>query len=391
MGVPCPNLRWDVVRAVWAAVQTHGRAWKDYYFHSTYAWDRMSHLAGEAIAREEPDIILQAGVLFSPGLHPECPYTLYLDNTRAIAERYPDVAGLPPAIPFSSPWRAREQMVYRNAQTIFVMSEYVGKSLREDYGVDSSRILVVGAGPNVTPRREGPSARQEAFLFVGGEFLRKGGATLLDAFARVRSKHSRVELWIAGGTLPSTYRVPDGVRHFGYLTPERMRSLYARASVFVLPTLREPFGLSFLEAMSFGLPCIGTRLYAIPEVVRDGKTGLLVPPSDASALAVAMEALIDNPELAATMGAAGREHLWANFGWENCARRVLDALCGDQRVLPNCVVVQEVDRRAGTVVVQHRTSNAPLSDPLATQSGDGVRPGEMPTMQNNPGDRLGRV
>jgi glycosyltransferase involved in cell wall biosynthesis len=382
MGIPCPNLRSDVVRAVVAAMQTHGRAWKDYYFHTTYAWDRMSQLAGEAIAREKPDVILQAGVLFSPGLHPERPYTLYLDNTRAIAERYPDVPGIPPALPFSSPMRAREQVVYRNARTIFVMSEYVGRSLRDDYGVDPRRILVVGAGPNVTPRPKDPSAREKAFLFVGTEFLRKGGATLLDAFARVRSKHPEVELWIAGGALPSTCRVSDGVRHFGYLSPERTQSLYARASVFVLPTLREPFGLSFLEAMSFGLPCIGTRLYAIPEIVRDGTTGILVPQSDAPALAVAMEALIDNPELAATMGAAGREHLSANFGWEKCARRVVDALGEDpvrQMEAPPESVVQEVDCPPGRVVVRNRVSKAPLSDHVAAQGEDGLRPVETPT------------
>src|SRR5262245_26395107 len=58
-GLPVPNLRPDVTRAVYHAIRTHGRAWKDYYFHTRYAWDRMSELAQTVIDRERPDVVLQ--------------------------------------------------------------------------------------------------------------------------------------------------------------------------------------------------------------------------------------------------------------------------------------------------------------------------------------------
>ena len=85
------------------------------------------------------------------------------------------------------------------------------------------------------------------------------------------------------------------------------------------PSLYEPLGIVNLEAMACATPVAGSAVGGIPEVVSDGETGLLVPPDDPAALAVALNALVSDPALAAAMGRAGRKRAVAEFGWQAIA------------------------------------------------------------------------
>ncbi|HET6440274.1 MAG TPA: glycosyltransferase family 4 protein [Anaeromyxobacter sp.] len=323
-GSRIPNARPAVVRAVLEAMRLHKVHWKAYYLHTPFAFDHLSRQAARAIVRTAPDRVVQAGALFGPGPYPSGPYHLYLDHTRAIAERYPSLPGLPPAVAYHREWRAREQTVYRNALSIFTMSEFVRNSLRDDYGVDPARVHVVGAGPNVVPDQPAAPPREPLLLFVGKQFAPKGGPELLDAFTLVRRAHPRARLAVVSASVPRP--LPPGVEFHGLLSREALARLYSAAAVFVLPTLREAFGLSLLEAMSFGLPVVASRIEAIPEIVSDGETGLLVPPREAGALADALIALLADPVRARQMGAAGRHRAQARFGWERAASRMLAVL-----------------------------------------------------------------
>jgi glycosyltransferase involved in cell wall biosynthesis len=324
-GSKIPNLRPAAIRAFVESLRRHGRSWKTYWVHTPYAFDHLSAVAGAAIRRARPDAILQAGVLFGPGLVPQAPYHLYVDHTRAIAEAYERIPGLVPPLVPDPAWRAREERVYRGAAGIFAMSEFVGGSLVGDYGVDPARVHVVGAGPNCAPRPGQLAAvRQKAVLFVGRTFVPKGGPELVEAFRRVRCEHPDARLWIVSDRAPGS--LPDGAEYHGPLGADELAALYARASVFALPTLREAFGISFLEAMSFGLPVVGSQIEAIPEIVSDGETGLLVPPRDPAALATALSALLADPVRARLLGAAGRARVAARFGWDRAVVRMLDVL-----------------------------------------------------------------
>lgn len=324
-GWKIPNPRPVVIRAVAEAMRTHGFQWKPYYLHTRFAFDHLSEVAGQAIRAARADAVIQAGVLFSPGQRPAVPYHLYLDHTRAIAERYAPVQGLPFPVPYEQGWRVREREVYRGAAAIFTMSEFVRRSLREDYGVDPSRVHVVGAGPNVSPHSsEVGRPRAPLILFVGRNFVPKGGLDLLEAFARVRREQPTARLALVSSRAPAA--LPPGVTFHGLLGKEALARLYATASVFALPTYREAFGLSFLEAMSFGLPAIGSRVEAIPEIIAHGETGLLVPPGDAAALADALSTLLADPARARRMGAAGRARVAQRFSWDRAAACMLEAM-----------------------------------------------------------------
>ncbi len=309
-----------------AAAMARFRAnWKELYCHTRFAFDRLSDRCERGIERAAADAVLQAGCLFAPGRTRRRPYYLYVDHTRAISEAYAPIAGVTPPIPFEAGWRRREEQVYRRADRIFAMSEPVRRSLVGEYAVAPNRVVVVGAGPNVQPPPAAANEdRREAFLFVGKHFVPKGGPELVAAFASVRARHPGVELWIVGD--PPAGPVPPGVRLLGRRGPEDLARLYARAFAFVLPTLREAFGLAFLEAMSFGLPCIGTRIEAIPEIVVDGETGLLVPVRDPPALAEAMLALLERPARARALGEAGRARVRRRFGWDRAVGRMLEVI-----------------------------------------------------------------
>ena len=111
-------------------------------------------------------------------------------------------------------------------------------------------------------------------------------------------------------------------------------ALLARASLFVLPSRSEGISLTLLEAMASGLPTVATRVGGNPEVVRDGETGLLVPPSDPAALAQAILRIRRDPERGLRMGRAGRERVEQHF---DIRRMVADyeALYVDRMTRPN--------------------------------------------------------
>ena len=120
----------------------------------------------------------------------------------------------------------------------------------------------------------------------------------------------------------------------GCVSDELLHSYYESCDLFVLPSVKEGFGIVFLEAMYHRKPCIGARAGGVPEVVSDGATGLLVNPSElATQLPEAIMRLLKDPVLRRTLGANGRAHLDANFSFGRFRDRLEDILCSpDHRV-----------------------------------------------------------
>ncbi|MGC4000167.1 MAG: glycosyltransferase family 4 protein [Anaeromyxobacter sp.] len=305
-----------------------GRQALQHRWNTTFAWDAHSRRAGQLLRtmRPAPDIVLQNGALFAPGLPPPFPYALLLDHTRALGMRGPawPQAGLPAPADYGEGWRRREAQAYRGAALIATFSEHVAGSLLRDYGVDPARVRVVGAGANVFPARAPRRDDGRTILFAGKDFTRKGGTVLLDAFVRLRRQHPKARLLIAGPPRPPP--LPENAFHLGPVPLEELPGLFSQASVLCVPTLREPFGIAYLDAMACGVPCVATRVEAVPEIVADGETGLLVPPGDPVALASALARLVADPLRARRMGAAGRARVASRFLWSHVAERLERAL-----------------------------------------------------------------
>ncbi|HMG65635.1 MAG TPA: glycogen synthase, partial [Streptosporangiaceae bacterium] len=110
----------------------------------------------------------------------------------------------------------------------------------------------------------------------------------------------------------------------GMLARREVIQILSHATVFACPSLYEPLGIVNLEAMACGTAVVGSRVGGIPEVVADGRTGLLAPPGDPGALAAALNALIGDPVRAAALGRAGRERALAEFSWAQIAAQTAE-------------------------------------------------------------------
>jgi glycosyltransferase involved in cell wall biosynthesis len=173
-------------------------------------------------------------------------------------------------------------------------------------------------------------------LFVGKQFERKGGPLLLEAFRLVRARFADARLVIIGPPTPPADG--PGVEWLGNLDKNRpdqwarLVGAYQNADVFCLPSLFEPFGIVILEAMFFGLPCVGTAEWAIPEMIANGETGYTAPRDDVKALAERLIALLSDRASAHRMGLAGRRRAEERFSWTTVAARMGEGL---QRCLPS--------------------------------------------------------
>jgi alpha-maltose-1-phosphate synthase len=206
----------------------------------------------------------------------------------------------------------RDGEILNRAAAIVSTSQWTGNDLRRLYPTCRAPIHVM---PNpvqldlfdprwIVERRTRTSRPQ--CLFMGGDFPRKGGPDLLEAwvlgeFSR-RADLTLVTEWPLPSPLPPGVRVFTGIRAH---TPEWIDAWRA-ADLFVMPTRNEAFGLVYQEAGAAGLPAIGSRLNAIPEIIDDGRTGLLVAPGSVAELTAALDRLISSAVLREQLGRAAR-------------------------------------------------------------------------------------
>lgn len=285
------------------------------------------------------DVILQVGATFRSVGGNGTPYFLCSDSNIRMAQHgaatgHSDAATL--TRDELDRIARRERDVYRQAAGIFTLSERLRRSFIEDLDVPPNRVHAVHAGPNFDvariPRAKARDRAPHAptILFVGRQFHRKGGDVLVQAFRRLRETMPDARLLIAG---PATAPVDEpGVTCLGDLNKNRpdgwaaLVEAYGSADVFCLPTRFEPFGIAFIEAMYFGLPCVGTNAWAVPEMITDGETGFTVPIDDVEALADRLRRLLGDAELAHRMGEAGRQRAEGYFTWDRVVQRMMDVV-----------------------------------------------------------------
>jgi glycosyltransferase involved in cell wall biosynthesis len=294
-------------------------------FNQSFVAKVNAALERELVARGDGcDLIVQMQTLCSPrSSSVRTPYVIYTDNTMALTQRHrPASALIPPRM--LRQWLDFETRVCRDAQAVFTFSEFARASVLEDYGCAPEQVRAVGTGanqllPEPAPAPSGPPR----VLFIGREFERKGGRVLLEAWRAVHARHPEAELLIVGPRQDPAPGAGLGVRYLGRLSRVQLAERYLSASVFVLPSLFEPWGFVFIEAMGYGLPCVGADCCAMPEIIDAGVTGLLAAPGDAPELAEAILALLDDPARARTMGRAGHAKALEHYSWARVADRVL--------------------------------------------------------------------
>jgi glycosyltransferase involved in cell wall biosynthesis len=163
-------------------------------------------------------------------------------------------------------------------------------------------------------RLSGPRRR---LLFVGKDFHAKAGDTVVAALGILRREYDPgITLTVVGpDTWPLAIGIPDGVEFLGRLPVSAVGELYDSHDLFVLPSRFEGFGISFVEALAHGVPCVGRRAFAMAEIVRPGENGDLVEDDDPAGLARRIAGLLGDSSLyertAAGAGAVAEHYSWA--------------------------------------------------------------------------------
>ncbi|MBI3763228.1 MAG: glycosyltransferase family 4 protein [Chloroflexi bacterium] len=196
------------------------------------------------------------------------------------------------------------------------------KVTRIHYGLDPQAYLA-RAVPGAIRREMGWDENVPVAAFVGRLTAQKGVETLIAAWPIVAARLTAAHLIVAGdGELRSKLQPlsPNPSVHFlGWRSD--VPNLLTDADVLVAPSLWEGFGMVTLEAMAARKPVVASRVSALPEIVADGETGLLVPPSDPERLAEALVAVLSDPARARRMGEQGRARLEAEFSVRKMAER----------------------------------------------------------------------
>jgi glycosyltransferase involved in cell wall biosynthesis len=161
----------------------------------------------------------------------------------------------------------------------------------------------------------------------------KGLLPLVEALAKLRTERPEAHLVVVG-KLRKESPVSSAIDRLGLqgavtfesaVSDNRMVELYAEAQVAVVPSLYEGFSLPAVEALSCGVPLVATSGGALPEVVGEhGVTGMLVPPGDPGALAIAIRTVLEEPDFAARLSSAGRERASQRFTWQACAKATVE-------------------------------------------------------------------
>ena len=257
----------------------------------------------------------------------ERPTFLYQDMNAAVACSQPEavpqeyVNTLPASAAFLR--RRGEDQLERamRAAGVFAMSQWYADLLVKDHGLPADRVHVVYGGmnnPPVTHRSdEKPSGR---VLFVGTDFHRKGGDIVFEGVRRLREggDHS-VTLTVAGPSRwPLRDAPPPWVDFRGLVSPAGVSALLPLHDVFAMPSRFEAFGIALAEALVAGVPCVARDAFAMPEIVEDGVTGMLVTTDDPDELAGAVHSVLSDVEIYDRVSAA-RSTLLARHTWEAAA------------------------------------------------------------------------
>lgn len=209
---------------------------------------------------------------------------------------------------------------FKHAAGIFTMGKWLEDDIINAGLAPKEKVHHVGGGCSVNIKLLDDNVEKNGkrLLFVGKDFERKNGNLVLEAFRILKSKRKDVELYIAGGENKGIDI--EGVTFLGLLDYDELAKWYNRCDVFVLPSIFEAYGLVFVEALCFGLPCIGRDAFEMPYFIDENKTGLLLR-GGAEELADLMERSLASQEMKENVRNKRNWYL-KEYSWDTVAKRI---------------------------------------------------------------------
>lgn len=322
-------------------------------FHSWRSARRAAVEIGNFASAWNLEAVLVTSSIPVAALQPGIQVCIYTDATVAsMIDYYPSFSRL-----VGSSRRqalAVDRAGFRRAGKIFITSDWAARSIVRDYGIASSSVQVLPRPGSMRgcesindlrelnkKRRSGKAFR---ILFVGVDWMRKGGDIVYKAVNFLRGRGHDIELDIVGCSVPAKVRASDWVTVVGYLNKanpseyEEMDQLYRRASVFFVPSRAEAMGIVYSEAASYGVPVVAANTGGVSSAVDDGRTGILLhPDSSWSDYADKVERFIVDDVLFYRMSEAGYKRVFDRINWRNTVGVILHTIEEDARVRSNDV------------------------------------------------------
>jgi glycosyltransferase involved in cell wall biosynthesis len=216
-----------------------------------------------------------------------------------------------------------EAKFLENAETVFFESMWGMQKAKEAYSLHGPTYVNVGRGGVLDPPAEDPwDGASREIVTVAMNFAQKGGDVVLEVFNRLKPAFPDLTWRIIGGPPASGVESLPGVTYEGVLDPgssrdrERLEAIMSNAFVLIHPTREDTSPLVITEAAYFGCPSISVNRFAIPELVVNGVTGLLVEQPEPAFIAAELTDLIQSPQRYRDMRNNARKHALAHSQWD---------------------------------------------------------------------------
>lgn len=288
-----------------------------------------------AVARKRPHAVLELADIVVPTVMPTF---CYQDMNYSVAvENYPILgSGLVSTIPTSLSKLRRladeQHASLAKIDGIFAMGKWYKTYLVEKMGLAPERVYAAGAGlpdfyQRFPQRQVRPRSERCKLIFVGTDFIRKGGDNVLEAVRLLnKSGDRRLSLTIVGPSAwPFDFPPPDWVNFRGLLPRVATAELIQSHDLFVMPSRFEAYGKAFLEARALGVPCIGRDAYSMPELIEPGQGGAVWKGNKVAELADLIASTLDDDELHEQCARMAHD-LAVRNSWEQVARRMLEVI-----------------------------------------------------------------
>ena len=312
-----------------------GKAKSKYKFSTPYLRMLEENLLNKVKTTQGLDAIIEIGDI---GKVEDIPFYLYQDlSLDLIIKYFQENNGRVPGwelFNLKDFYKRKEwQMkVYEKCAGVFAMSRWLADSLIRDTGLLPEKVHVVNAGINVKPIAtditiEPKSKKDKIILFIGRHFFRKGGRLVVKAFKLLRKNYSsNIKLVIAGPkSWPLREKIPEGIIFLGDASWETLKKYYMMVDVFCMPSYFEGFGIVFVESLSYGIPCIGRNIQAMPEIIIPGVNGYLLNNEDEEELAILLIRVLEDDEMknrVETMSKSYKDY----YSWDRIAEDMLEVI-----------------------------------------------------------------
>lgn len=219
-----------------------------------------------------------------------------------------------------------QEIEYQAAKKVFYMGEWVTSEMKNLYPDIAHKFYTVGGGINkelVGKKTE--TKKENAILFVGKDFQRKGGDLVIEAFEILQRQYPELKttLYIVGDIKEDEYKDIEGVKVLGSIDRKQLIEYFNKSKLFCMPSRFEAYGLVFLEAFSFGLPCIGRDDFEMPYFIENNKTGLLIKDDNAQILSSMMYRLLIDDSFRREVNNK-KEYYNKIYDWDNVAKNIVN-------------------------------------------------------------------